>query len=156
MKIVIGLFEPEDMIEAISSLTENGIIYDDISVISSATDMPQFLESESEEAAVSGAAVGAATGGVLGALGAWISPSIPGFESMFAAGLLTTTAGSVIGGYLGSLYNIRADDQTELDIHQELESGKTLLLIRAVVLVAEKVASIMKEAGGHDVEIHEI
>jgi uncharacterized membrane protein len=155
MKIVIGLFEPEDMIEAISNLTENGIIYDDISVISSATDMPQFLESESEEAAVSGAAVGAATGGVLGALGAWISPSIPGFESMFAAGLLTTTAGSVIGGYLGSLYSIRADDQTELDVHQELESGSTLLLIRADVLEAEKVASIMEDSGGRDVEIHE-
>ncbi|MFN2117849.1 MAG: hypothetical protein ACK2U0_11150 [Candidatus Promineifilaceae bacterium] len=156
MNIVIGLFEPKDMIEAISSLTEIGFIYDDFSVLSSAVDIPEFLESEPEEAAVSGAVVGAAAGGILSALGAWISPTIPGFETMFAAGLMTTAAGSVIGGFLGSLYNMRAEDQTELDIHQELEAGKTLLLVRVTDLDSEKVASLMKEAGGSDVEIHTI
>jgi outer membrane lipoprotein SlyB len=161
MKIVIGLFNPGDMIEAISSLREYGVTYDDMSVISSASDMPEFLESDSEKAAVSGAAAGAAAGGVLGALGAWISPNIPGFESMFAAGLLTTTAGSVIGGYLGSLYSMRADDQTELDIDQELEAGHVLLLVRVNDSrvndsIDEKTASLLKDSGGRDVEIHEI
>lgn len=156
MKVVTGLFGPNDLIIAVSGLTEERFDYEDLSVLSSASEMPSYLEGDPEDTAVSGAAVGAATGGVLGALGAWVSPSVPGFESMFATGLLTTTAGSVIGGYLGSLYSVRAESQTKLDVHKELEAGNMLLVVRTDEEGASTAASLMEEANGRDVEVHEI
>jgi outer membrane lipoprotein SlyB len=114
------------------------------------------LESEPEEAAVSGAAVGATAGGSIGALGAWVSSSIPGFESMFVAGALTTTIGAVVGGYLGSLYNVRADSKTEIDIDEELAAGKVLLIVKTDEGEMETAVSILSQNNGQHVETHTI
>jgi hypothetical protein len=156
MKVVTGLFTPENVGPALRRLRENGFSAEDLSVLSSSSEMPDYLDGEPEEAAAAGATVGAVAGGSIGALGPLIASSIPGFESMFSAGLLTTTLGGVVGGFLGSLYNVRAKEQPGLDIHEELEAGKFLLLAKTDGVEAETAVSLMEENNGQHVEIHTI
>ena len=80
--------------------------------------------------------------------------TIPGFESMMIAGLMTTAVGGAIGAYLGSLYTVRADEKTALTIDQELADGKLLLLVRADEVNMETAVSLM--ANGEHVEVHTI
>jgi hypothetical protein len=154
MKIVTGIFTQEEAIETIGYLTDNGFMYEDLSLISSAADIPEYLEGEAEESAVSGAVVGGVAGSALAALGTWATPAIPGFESMMVAGLLTTTLGGVVGAYLGSLYNLRAETKTGMEIDQALEAGKMLLVVRADGMGAETATSFMTK--GENVETHEV
>ena len=156
MKVVTGLFTPDDAVIALRRLRENGFDHENLSIISSSSPMPDYVEGEPEEAAASGAAVGAVAGGAIGALGPLAVSTIPGFGSMFAAGLMTTAMGGVIGGYLGSLYSVRAESQTEIDIHEELEAGKFMLLAKIDEAEAETAVSLMQKNNGQHVEIHTI
>lgn len=156
MKIVIGLFRPNDVIAAVRRLRENSFSYDDLSTMSSAAEIPDYLESDAEEAAAGGAATGAVAGGAVGALGTAAVSTIPGFESMFIAGLMTTALGSVIGGYLGSLYGVRAESQTEIDIHEALESGKILLVVKTDNGNTETAVSLLEQSNGEHVEVHTV
>jgi len=154
MKIVTGLFTPEDAFATIDYLTDNGFTYSDLSLVSSARDIPAYLEGDSEESAAAGAVVGGVAGGALAALGTWVSSTIPGFESMVVAGLLSTAIGGVVGAYLGSLYTVRAETQSETNIVEALAQGKFLLVVNADEMGAETAVSFMSK--GENVEIHVI
>ena len=157
MKVVIGLFEQDDVITAVRRLTNNGFGYDDLSLMSSAAEMPDYLEGEPEESAAGGAALGAAAGGAAGALGSWAASTIPGFQNMFVSGLMATAVGGVIGGYLGSMYTARRESQTKLDVDEALEAGQILLVAKADdEAVAAIAVSQMERSGGQHVEIHTI
>lgn len=157
MKIVTALFHPDHTIAAVRGLIENGFIYDDLSMMSSISDMPTYLEGEPEETAVTGAAVGAATGGAAGALGSVAASTIPGFETMFVSGLMATAVGTIIGGYLGSLYLVRADTQTEIDVHEALASGQILVVVRCENEdLAETAVTVLENNDGEDIETHTI
>ncbi|MFN2138363.1 MAG: hypothetical protein ACK2UK_20575 [Candidatus Promineifilaceae bacterium] len=156
MKVVTAILNPQQLRRALRQLDAEGYKGDQISVISSPEHMPEFLEGEPEMHAVEGAAAGAVTGGLLGALGAWVAPAVPGFEAMLATGALTTAAGSAIGGYLGSLYSVRAESQTKLDVHEDLEAGSMLLVVHTKEGGASRAASILTELEGKDVEIHDL
>jgi outer membrane lipoprotein SlyB len=154
MKIITGLFSPKDINSTIDYLTDNGFTLEDISLVASTSDVPAYLEGDAEESAATGAVAGAVTGGALAALGTWVSSTIPGFESAMIAGLMTTAVGSVIGAYLGSLYTVRANEQTALTIDEELADGKLLLIVRANEINMETAVSLM--AKGEHVEVHTI
>ncbi|MAT98317.1 MAG: hypothetical protein CL608_14325 [Anaerolineaceae bacterium] len=156
MKIVTGLFTPEDAVKAIRRLTKQGFNYDDFSMMSSAEEMPDYLEGDPEDSATSGAAAGAAAGGAVGALGSVVASTIPGFETMFVTGLMTTAVGGVIGGYLGSMYNVRAESQTKIDIHEALEAGDILIVVRANKANVNTAESIMHNSSGKHIETHTI
>lgn len=154
MKIITGLFSPKDINNTISYLTDNGFTLDDVSLVASASDIPEYLEGDAEESATAGATVGAVTGGALAALGTWISSTIPGFESAMTTGLMTTAVGGVIGAYLGSIYTVRAAEQTALTIDKELADGKLLLIVKADEVNMETAVSMM--AKGKHIEVHTI
>lgn len=158
MKIVTGLFTQEHIMEAIHRLRENGFPQNNLSMISSAAQTPEYLEGNPEEVLTEGAVIGAVTGTGLGAIGTWIASTIPGFDVVLATGLMTTAVGAVIGGYLGSLYSVRAETQAKLDIHEELDNGKILLVVQinkeAADTKQQMAASLMKECGGEHVESH--
>ena len=156
MKIVTGLFSPEDAVAVIRRLTKQGFNYDDFSMMSSVAEMPDYLEGDPEKSATTGAAAGAAAGSAVGALSSVAASTIPGFETMFISGLMTTAVGGVIGGYLGSLYNVRAETQTKIDIHEALESGDILIVVHVNKASANTAKSIMKHSSGKHVEIHTI
>jgi hypothetical protein len=93
MKLITGLFKPTNAFRTVGKLAKTGLTKDELSLVSSAEEMPAFIEGEPADLAATGAAVGAVAGGAAGALGAWVTPAIPGFEAMFASGMLTTAAG---------------------------------------------------------------
>ncbi len=156
MKVTTGLFSPKNAIKAIRTLIEQGYERDDLSMISSTSEIPEFLEGEQEEAAATGAVVGAVTGGATGALGAAAVSTIPGLENLLISGLMSTTLGSAVGAYLGSLYTVRAESQTELNIHNELGEGKILIVVKLKGEADETAVHVMQEAGGEHVETHQI
>ncbi len=156
MKIVTGLFTPEDALAAVRRLVRKEFSYDDLSMMSSIAELPEYFEGEPEKSAISGAAAGAAAGGAIGALSSVVASTIPGFENMFVSGLMTTTIGGVVGGYLGSLYNVRAETQTEIDVHEALEAGDILLIARVNEANAETAKTVMTDSNGKHVEFHTI
>lgn len=156
MNVVTGLFTPTNAFVTLDRLMENGFTRDNLSVISSATQMPDYLEGEPEEAAAAGTAAGAAAGGVLAALGTWAVSTIPGLETMAAAGFLNTAAGGVMGAFLGSLFAVRAESQTAMDIHEELAAGKVLVVVNADAREAERARALMEQSRGENIEIHDI
>ncbi len=156
MKIVTGLFSPEDAVAVIRRLVKEGFSYDDLSMMSSASEMPEYLEGDAEQSATSGAAAGAAAGGTLGAFGSVVASTIPGFETMFVSGLMATAVGGVVGGYLGSMYNTRAETQTKIDIHESLEAGNILIVVRAGENNVKTAESLMDKNNGQHIEIHTI
>lgn len=160
MNIVIGIFTPEDGSKAIHQLLNHGFPREDLSVMTSVAEVPQFIENEiegePEASAGQGAAVGAAAGSAVGALGAFAASAIPGFETFSLAGLIATAAGGTIGAFLGGLYNTRAETQTYIDLHEKIESGFVLLMVQDTASTSEQAAAIMKENGGQDVEIHDL
>ena len=156
MRIVIGLFEPNDALAAIRLLQEHGFTYEDLSLVSASSDIPDVLEGEPEKAAAGGAAAGAVAGGTIGALGTLIASSIPGMETMFVSGLMATAAGGVISGFLGSLYSVRAESQTKIDIKDELAAGKLLLVVKTDKSQTEMVESQLAECQGEHIESHDV
>lgn len=154
MKIITGIFSRKEINTTINYLTDKGFTLEDLSLIASSTNIPEYLEGDAEESAAAGATVGAVTGGALAALGTWVSSTIPGFESMMTAGFMTTAVGGAIGAYLGSLYTVRATGQTAMTIEEALADGKLLLIVRADEVNVETAVSLM--ADGEHVEVHTI
>lgn len=157
MRIVTAIFAPEAVESAVEYLTTKNIPRENLSLISSTADMPTYLEGEPEKSAVSGALLGAVSGGTMGALGSVAVSNIPGFDiPILVSGLMATTLSGVVGAYLGSLYSVRADTQEHIDIHEELEAGRVLLLIRTMEEEADAIKELLEEANGAHVEIHTI
>lgn len=159
MKIITGLFQPEDAIFTVRRLINHGFEREDLSMISAIADLPEYVEEvESEGAAVTGATAGAVTGSSVGALGSWAISTIPGLESVFVTGFLMATAiGGIVGGFLGSLYSVRADEQSKINMHDELAAGKVLIVVKISGKVDAKTAvTIMEESSGEHVNAHVI
>ena len=156
MKIVTALLKPDDTIAAVRRLLNGGIQRESLSLISAAADMPAYLEGDPESGAVQGAAVGAAAGTTMGVLGTTIAAAIPGFESMFVSGLMATAAGGVLGGYLGSLFSVREESQTMMDVHEALEEGDLLLIVKADGSSAQTVVSLLEESRVYSIESHTV
>lgn len=155
MKIVTALLKPDDT-AAIRRLIDGGIQRESLSLISTAADMPAYLEGDPESGAVQGAAVGAATGTTIGVLGTAIAAAIPGFESIFVSGLMATAAGGVLGSYLGSLYSVRGESQTMIDVHEALEAGDLLLVVKTAAGGAKTAVSLLEESQGYNIESHPV
>ena len=156
MKIVTGLFHLDQVITVIRHLRDNGFTYEELSLISSVSEMPAYLEGDPEESATVGAGAGAAVGGTLGAASGVIVSNIPGLEGMLMSGFLTTALGGVIGGYLGSLYSVRAESKTTINIHEALEAGQILLVVQTTDENKDTAVAIMEECNGMEIESHTI
>lgn len=156
MKIVTAIFAPEDIENAIDHLINNNVPRENLSLVSSAGAMPAYLEGKPEKSAASGALLGAVSGGTVGALGSVAVANIAGFESLLVSGLMATAVSSIIGGYLGSLYSVRADTQTQIDVHEELEAGNLLLLIEVPEAQADAVKEILAKTEGEHAQIHTV
>lgn len=164
MNVITGFFAAEEAVAVVNYLTKNGFPPECLSVISSPMEMPAYLEGEPEQAAATGAALGAVAGGTVGVLTTLTASAVPGFQTLSAVmgaeplvvfGLMTTAVGSVVGGYLGSLYSVRADSEPQIDVVKLLESGHIILV---VTTEGERKAAtavwLMEQLGGQHIEIH--
>lgn len=156
MKIVTGLYDPDDVISAVRWLTNNDINYTDISVLSSASDTPFFLEGEPEESAVTGAIIGAIVGALIGALAIWLTFIAIQEPMNLLIGSMGAIAGGVLGAYLGSIYRTRATTRPRLHVHDALADGKILLVVKADDNKLDTAVSTMKANRAIEVEVHDI
>lgn len=159
MKIVTSLLEQDDVITAVRRLTRDHFSHDNLSLISSAADIPAYLvEDEPEESAATGAVLGAVTGGTAGAVSTAVAASlIPGYEMLYVSGALTTALGSVLGGYLGSLYNVRDDTELEMTAGDAVAAGQILLIVKcATDAETETAVALLKESNAEHIETHAI
>lgn len=158
MKIVTSLLNQEDVTTAVRRLTQNQFSYDDLSIVSSSADIPAYLEGDPEESAATGAILGAVTGGAAGAVSTVIAASvIPGYSMLYASGLLTTALGSVVGGYLGSLYNVRDDSEVEMTAGDAVAAGQILLVVQCTdEAEAETAVALLEETNAEHIDTQTI
>ena len=70
---------------------------------------------------------------------------------------MATAVGGVVGGYLGSLYSVRAETRTKIDLHEALEAGDILIVVNINTDDQAKTAeSIMEHYNGQHVEVHHV
>jgi hypothetical protein len=159
MKIVTGLFRDQKQAQQVlATLQQAGLDRDRLSLITAvnAQELPD-LEEQPEKTAVEGAALGGTLGSLLGLLGSIIVVPLPGFGPMLASGLMATAAGGVLGGYLGSVYSVRAASKTELNIKEELADGAVLMIVHIDGIQTKPTAAeIIKKGGGAYVEQHDL
>jgi len=101
-----------------------------------------------------GAAVGAITGGSLGGLlGAVLALTMPGAGPILAAGVLAgllggATVGIAGGGLVGALIGLGLSHEEADYFHREVQSGRTLVTIKAGPRHAEA-AAILTRCGAY-------
>lgn len=159
MEAVIGVFEKKENIKtAVTRLKEAGFTEEDLVLITSyqAEEVRDILGEEPEKAAVSGALVGSGIGGVVGLLGGIALLPVPGFGLAVAYGLIGSISGGTLGGFLGSLYGTRIEDQPEIELKEALGTQKLLLFVRVEAANEESARAIMQQAGGDYLKTHEV
>lgn len=159
MKAVIGIFDEKDNIKtAVIRLKEAGFTDEDLILITSyqAEEVRDVLGEEPEKAAASGALVGTGIGGALGLLGGLALVPVPGLGLVAAYGLLGTISGGTLGGFLGSLYGTRIEDQPELDLKEALGTHNLLLFVRVEDVNEENARAILQQSGGSYLVTHEV
>jgi hypothetical protein len=67
-----------------------------------------------------------------------------------------TVSGSTLGGYLGSIYGTRIEDQPEHELKEALGEQKLILIAHIEETEEELAREIMQEAGGSYLKTHEV
>jgi len=131
---VISLFETTDIVnEAIDALRQANVSDASMTLLASANaaDVKDIVGVEPDNAALEGALVGTGIGGALGALGSIALVAIPGVgAAILASGLIATLSGGVLGGYLGSLYGMRADTHHIIDMKNTISPDSIVLIVQ--------------------------
>lgn len=128
MKAVVGFFDFGEARSAQDALVVGGFRPEDLTVLTTIEDMPEYLEGEPEKMASWGWLIGTVLGAAVGALIGWLVMSRYSMQFIALTVLLSAAIGGAIGGYLLALYLVRADAEPDLDIRAALSEGKSLLV----------------------------
>lgn len=155
-RTVVGLFSQRSAAEAaIRDLRSAGFGEDRIGVaMQERVEQADLLENvggEPAEGAAKGAVAGGLVGGLLGLLG---SVLIPGFGTVLAGGVLTSTLagfgiGAATGGLLGALIGLGVPEEDARHFDQRFRDGGTLVTVDAGVRTREAVAILAR----HEVDL---
>lgn len=159
MKILIGIFEQEQEIETVvNRLLETEFDQNDLALMThyQAEEVRDVIGEEPTKTAITGTLIGSGIGSTLGLLGSIALLPIPGAGPFLVSGLLTTASSGVLGGYLGSIYAVRAEEQAELELKEALGEDKILLLVQVTSTNEEDARMIMRQFGGGYLKTHEI
>jgi hypothetical protein len=138
---------------ALAALRGAGFTWAQIGFITRRNENVLTDANDNEVRAESGAAAGAVTGGVLGAVvGGVAALSIPGIGPILAAGVLAGVlgggaAGAWGGGLLGALIGLALPEEEAHYYAEELEAGRTLVLVQAGDRYAEAM-DLLTRCGG--------
>lgn len=161
-RIASAVFDSREEAErALSELRSAGVREDSISILgqSDGRDDDDRIEGTNEEAkedVVSGAAIGAGAGALLGVA----ALAIPGVGPLVAAGAIASAAiptAAVIGGgaglatgsVIGLLKDHGVDDDDASYYDERLRTGGYLLTVRGGDIPSETVSEILYRHGGH-------
>lgn len=131
---VISVFEKNRAVDkAVSALRQDGISDESMTLLTSAesAEVAEIVGVEPDNAALQGALAGTGIGGTLGALGAVALVAIPGIGTILASGLVATLSGSVLGGYLGTLYGMRAETHEVIALKNRVTPNSVILIVQA-------------------------
>lgn len=154
MKAVVGVFNSENVQSALDALVSSGFQPDSVKKLTSADEIPAYLEGEPEKTASQGWLLGSVIGAVLGAALGWLVMSMYSMQYIVLTVLISAAAGAAIGGYLMSLYSVRADEALDMDIREALGEGRSLLVVHADAAAAERAARIMRHSRSEHVETY--
>jgi hypothetical protein len=139
MSHVIGILDSAPLAnQAILGLLDLGLTKDDISLIMSDKTKANFVAATKDtgDRAVVDTAIGAGTGGVLGAILAGLTTAgaifIPGVSLVVAGPLIALLtgvgAGATVGGLAGALSAAGIAMVEKMDYHAELKAGKAVIV----------------------------
>lgn len=159
-QVLSGIFEDRVRLsEAIDALKSAGVTSDHMLIVSQsdAEEVADSIPTDPESAAASGAAIGGVSGTALGVLLSTASViMLPGFGALLAAGVMGAASGVTLGSYLGAIYGSRYASQIKYDIHEELASGSTLILVDLAPFDSGRREQISDLLAAHDAEHVEI
>jgi uncharacterized membrane protein len=154
-KTVIGLFDRmDDARQVVQALIDDGFERDDISLVS--RQEGEYVTERGEER-TSGAAVGAALGGVEGLLVGLGALAIPGIGPVIAAGPLATALagaglGAAAGGLIGALTDLGVPEEEAHYYAEGVRRGGVLVAVDTDDQRADRAAEIMERSGAIDVD----
>lgn len=147
----IGIFESSDQInDAVSALRGAGAADECLTLLASAeaAEVADIVGAEPDSGVLQGALVGTGIGGALGALGTIALVAVPGVGPILASGIIATLSGSTIGGYLGTLYGMRAETNDIIEMKKSLSKDSIILIAQANDQnVAESYRTILETEG---------
>ncbi|BAF59124.1 MAG: hypothetical protein HPY89_03575 [Pelotomaculum sp.] len=163
LKTVLGLFDSREQAErAVSALRGSGF-HEEISIL--AADRGKAANAEktgrpgTAAAGEGSVATGATAGGVLGgltglAMGAG-ALAIPGIGPVIAAGPIAgLISGAATGGIAGGLIDWGIPAERGKFYEEKVREGKILASIRTDEKKVDQAASILRQNGARDVEVH--
>lgn len=156
MQTIIGYFDPTDIDAAREGLVSGGFRPENIMEIATMDEIPPFLEGEPERKASQGWLAGAILGALLGAVAGWLATFLIQTSFIIMSVLIGAGSGAMLGGYLGSIYSLRADTEVEMHVHEALGHGLKALVVRTADGDAETAATIMQRHRGEHVEVRPI
>jgi hypothetical protein len=131
MKAVVGFFDFGEARTAQDALLVGGFRPEDVKVLTTISDVPEYLEGEPEKMTSWGWLIGTALGALVGAAIGWLVMSRYSMQFIVLTVLLSAAIGGAIGGYLLALYFVRADVEPDMEIRASLSEGKALLVAMA-------------------------
>jgi len=147
MQTIIGFYDPANLHTARQGLIEAGITPGDILEITSEDDIPDFLEGEPERRAsqgwLAGSIIGALIGAVLAVAITYLTYN-PSLLILTLIALVGAGAGAALGGYLFSIYSLRADTEAGMGVRDALGQGQRVLLVRATDADAKIATAVME------------
>lgn len=154
---VISVFEENRAIDkAVSALRQAGVSDESMTLLASAeaAEVAEIVGVEPDNAALEGALAGTGIGGALGALGAVALVALPGIGTILASGLVATLSGSVLGGYLGTLYGMRAETHEVIDMKNQVTPDSIILIVQAQdEATAESYLTLLEKEGSEWAEV---
>ncbi len=148
MQTIIGFFDPKDIHAAREDLIAAGIGPDNIVMIANERDIPDFLEGHPERTATQGGLVGIIAGAIIGGIAGGLTTYLAYTPSPLILALIVVVgaaAGAALGGYLSSIYFLRAGtEEVGLGVRDALGGGQHVLLVRAADTVAGAATAIME------------
>jgi uncharacterized membrane protein len=161
MSTVIGVFSDSERAgKAIGELKNAGFT-NDISVVARDVNSPGLEDHDIKKNLADGAAAGATTGAVLGAIGAVLvgaaSFVVPGVGFVVLGPLATllagTAAGAATGGIVGALVDLGIPDAKAKEYEHHVDSGDVLVAVTAESGKSEEVRSVLNSYGATDVDV---
>ena len=157
-KVVVGIFHdhgrPE---EALEDLKNHGF-EKDISLVARDEE-----EQESGGGAIGGQDLsegtfaGGTVGGIAGLLAGVGALLIPGIGPIIAAGpIAATLTGVVTGGIAGGLIDLGLPEERGEFFEEQVRQGGILLSMKAEDERVEEAASVLRQYGASDVEVHQV
>ncbi|NLA11959.1 MAG: hypothetical protein GX883_07535 [Firmicutes bacterium] len=153
-KVVVGVFYDRHQAEgALESLKGLGF-EKDISLVAPDEEDSDALLGDQDLS--EGTMAGGALGGIAGLLAGVGALLIPGVGPIIAAGpIAATLTGVITGGIAGGLIDLGLPEERGEYFEEQVRQGGIVLSMKASAEQVEETASILRQHGASDVEVHE-